>query len=371
MWSRWNYRRRAEQDLARWQAAGWVTDGGATAIRADLARGGGGAGLAQSLSVLAAVLIGFAVMSFVGANWEDMSRIARLGLLIGSLWASYAGAGYLMTRGAPGFANSAVLLGTALFGASIMLISQMYHIDGNPPDAVLLWAAGTLLAGVVLRSNPALAFAMVLVGVWSGMETAQRGDVFWPFLAGWVVVSAAFYWQGWKPGVHLAGVALTIFAVSLGYLLNQGHAHPLVAVIGLTVAGAAIGGGQTHPRLGALWSGMLGYGIVIAFSGLWALQHFETQSTGDFMLLAVLTLALCLAAVWWGLTTGHRGALWLGYAGFSAEILGIYAEKLGTLINTSLFFLVAGLIVAALAYVAYRLHARGEAQHSSTPEPGT
>ncbi len=34
----------------------------------------------------------------------------------------------------------AVLAGIALYGASIMLIAQMYHMDGNPPDAVLLWA---------------------------------------------------------------------------------------------------------------------------------------------------------------------------------------------------------------------------------------
>ena len=38
-----------------------------------------------------------------------------------------------------------LLIGGAVFGASIMLIAQTYHISGNPADAVLLWAAGCSL----------------------------------------------------------------------------------------------------------------------------------------------------------------------------------------------------------------------------------
>ena len=79
-----------------------------------------------------------------------------------------------------------------------------------------------------------------------------------------------------------------------------------------------------------------------------------------FTLIAILVIALVLAAIFWGLKAGNSGALWIGYIGFSVEILAIYIKTIGTLLNTSLFFLVAGLIVSALAGLAYRLHARGE-----------
>jgi uncharacterized membrane protein len=85
-----------------------------------------------------------------------------------------------------------------------------------------------------------------------------------------------------------------------------------------------------------------------------------------FTLLAILVLALVVASIFWGLKAGNRGALWLGYIGFSVEILAIYMKTIGTLLNTSLFFLVAGLIVSALAAVAYRLHARGEIQGATS-----
>jgi uncharacterized membrane protein len=358
----WSYRKRIEQDLVRWREAGWVTAEGEVAIRRDVEKGVRTLGLANSLAILSSVLIGFAIMSFVASNWQDMPRFVRLGMLLASLWAAYGLAGALARRGMTGFAHAAILLGVAVFGGSIMLISQMYHMDGNVADAILLWAAGALLAGVLLRSNPTLAFAMVLVTIWGTMEALRLDKVFWLFLVPWALVSAAFYWQRWRPGIHLAGLALTGFVVSLGYRLNDGHAHGLVVAAGLGVMAASIAGERLKPELPALWAGVLNYGLVIALAGLWALQFFEDPNLDVFTLMAVLALALLIAAIFWGLKTGNRGALWLGYLGFSFEILAIYVETLGTLLNTSLFFLVAGLIVSGLAAMAYRLHASGEAQ---------
>ncbi len=365
----WNYNKRMMAEASRWRDAGWISPDGEAAIRADLAGRKSGVGLAASLSILAAILIGFAVMSFVAANWQDMPRVFRLGLLLGLLWAAYGTAVYLFSRGAGSFAHACVLLGSAVFGASIMLISQMYHMDGSPPDAVLVWALGALFAGVMFRSNPALAFAIVLMSVWGTWEAGRREEVFWPFVLGWAAVSSAFVWQRWRPGVHLSGLSLTGFVVSLGYLLDGGHAHHLVVIVGVVFAGLVIVGETTRPELSDLFSPMLGYAIVTTFCGLFALQFIEPMRTADgtmdsarleFMVLAAVTLVLMLAAVWWGMSHHSRGALWLGYIGFSIEILGIYQKTVGTLLGTSLFFLIAGLIVAALAYMAYRLHSRGE-----------
>ncbi len=359
----WMQKKRLERDVVRWREQGWVTPAGETAIRSELMNAGRGPGLATALSILAAVLIGFAAMSFVAANWQDMSRIARLGLLFSGLVASYALAGAMFQRGLNAFGHAATLLGVAVFGASIMLISQMYHMDGNPADAVLVWAIGALVTGVLLKSNPALAFAMVLMSVWGWTESVQREGVFWPFLLGWAAVAVAFYWRKWQPGIHIAGIPLAGFVIGIGYLLNKGHDHEIVTLIGLGIVGLAVAGEQARPDLARLWSGTLGYAIAIAFAGLMGLQFVDEPGLGKLIVLAIVTLALLLAAIWWGMKTGHRGALWLGYLGFSIEVLSIYANKFGNLLDTSLFFLVAGLLVAGLAYMALRLH--GEAKETA------
>jgi uncharacterized membrane protein len=357
----WSYRSRLERDLSRWRQEGWVSEAGAEAIRRDVAASGRGVALSTALAVLGAVLIGFAAMSFVAANWQDMSRLARLVLLLAGLWSCYGIAGALLVRGLGGFAEAAVLAGVGLFGASIMLIAQMYHIDGNPPDAVLTWAGGALLAGVVLRSNPALAAAMLLIVLWSGWQTVLIERVHWPFLLGWAAVSGALMWRRWVPGLHLSALVLSAWIISLGYVLQEGHSHWLVALTGLLVVGAVLAAEHVDgpwQRLARYLPTALCHGIVIAFAGFFGSTFVEQQPPGMLVLLAVLTLVLLLATVYWGWRTQQRTVLWLGYAGFSIEILALYFRTIGTLLGTSLFFLVAGVIVSALAWLAYRLHSQ-------------
>ena len=153
--------------------------------------------LASALGILGAVLIGFGAMSFVAAHWSEMPRLFRSAMIFGGLFAAYGIAGVLFERKHPTFAHAAVLAGVTLFGAGIMLIAQMFHIEGHPPDAVLTWALGALVAGIILQSNPALALAMLLVGLWSGWETTDNWQVHWPFLLGWGAVTAAIAWRRW------------------------------------------------------------------------------------------------------------------------------------------------------------------------------
>jgi uncharacterized membrane protein len=360
----WGYQHRLKKDVERWRAAGWIDADGERAIRADIAARGRGIGLPGALAILAAVLIGFAVMSFVAANWQEMSRVFRLGLLIASLWSSYLLAGALFRRGMETFGHAAVLSGCAIFGGSLMLVSQMYHMDGNAPDVVLVWAAGTFLAGVLLRSNPALAFALVLFSIWGIWETGQREALHWPYLVPWALVAAAFYWQRWEPGVHLAGLALAGFIVTYGYIYHTNGGHEAVVLAGTVIGALAAIGFAKLPKLEPVWRGGIVYALIVIFSGLFALQFIKSPGTGEFVLLAMFALALTLTAIWWGLASADRFALWLGYLAFSIEVLGIYGKTVGTFLGSSVFFLTAGFVVAGLAYFAYRLHARREAQEA-------
>ena len=247
MW--WRSNGTLRSDIVRWREAGWVTEPGATAILTELA-GRRGPGPAAVLSMLGAALLCFAAMSFVAAHWEGMPRVVRLGLLLSLMVGSYALAAELSARKLEAFAQAALLAGVGLFGANIMLVSQMYHIDGNPPDAVLVWAIGAIATGVVARSRAVLGLAFILINLWGVWETAQRMDLFgtdrvsavyWPYLIGWAVVTAAIAMQGWRYGLHVCAVALSVFIVSLGFLLRRGGAHELVVLIGLVATGAIVG----------------------------------------------------------------------------------------------------------------------------------
>src|SRR5215467_12020969 len=100
------YRHKVEHDLARWQSAGWVSEAGAGAIRAELASRTSLLGVAPIFAILGAVLFGCAVMSFVAAHWTGMSKAARLALLLAGLWGCYAAAFDLFRRQLNAFAHA-------------------------------------------------------------------------------------------------------------------------------------------------------------------------------------------------------------------------------------------------------------------------
>jgi uncharacterized membrane protein len=249
-----------------------------------------------------------------------------------------------------------------------MLIAQMYHMDGNAPDAMLAWGLGALLAALLVRSNAALAAAFVLFAVWTGWERALSWEAHWLFLGPLVAAAAVAAWLGWRPGLHLAALSLVFWLVPLGFYVLDRHAHWLVAAIGVAVAVAAtVLGERTVERRMRVSHALFAYGVVVAFAGLFIIQFIDdyaifgtrrAQPIGQLAALAALTLVLLVAAIYRALVTDNRGALWLGYIAFTLQIFALYWKMLRSLLDTSLFFLIAALIVSALAWAAYRLHQR-------------
>jgi uncharacterized membrane protein len=260
-----------------------------------------------------------------------------------------------------------VLGGITAYGAGIMLIAQMYHMEGSPPDAVLYWALGALLAAALLQSRPALAAAFVLIVVWSGWERILSETAHWGFLPIWVAAVAVAVWMAWRPGLHLAALSLAVWLVPLGFLVLGKHAHWLVALIGAGVALAAATAAPAIDRRYPAAHALFAYGVAVSFAALFIAQFIDdfsffeaqkTRSVGRLLLLAVVTLIGLLAAMYWALHTANRGALRFGYTACAVEIYALYWRTLGSLLDTSLFFLVAAILVSALAWVAYLLHQR-------------
>lgn len=181
------YARRINRDLKDWTANGWVTPEGARQIADSLTSTGAAARIPAIIGFLGAVLLAFAAMTFVAANWDGIPRIWRLALLVGAMAASYALAWGLSRRGMSFFADAAVLLGAAVFGAAIMLVAQIYHIESNFQDGVLLWGLGALLAAWLGASRGAVVLALGCFALWSWLVVFD-GDwrVHWPFVIAWL-----------------------------------------------------------------------------------------------------------------------------------------------------------------------------------------
>ena len=410
------YAKRLERDLKRWHERGWVTAEGYQAILAEQAQG---AKLLAStaLAAIGAILLGVAAISFVAAHWDAIPRIVRVLALIGALWAAYGGAAYLHERGLPAFAQAATLAGSLFFGAAVLLVTQMYHIDtGDMPGFMFLWMLGAAVAGVLFGSGLTLGCAVVLASAWNFSELpVMPQTVQWHFLPVWAALTGAIAWNRSGLGLYVAAASLATWIICIGPILPS-HPYTIVAAIGAAgvavsagivalakddlarriavraipfwmivcfgglfpqnidssaiiaetalgiVAGAGIGYlmiGEAYPQAQPIAPLLFAYVLSVAFYGLCIVQFHRHSSIQTVVMTAGLTFAILAGALACGVQVRNRSVMWLSYAGLMTETLWLYNDKLGNLIDTSLFFLFAGAAMFGLAFVLMRYGGAG------------
>ena len=164
--------RKIQGKLNEWTAAGLISPEQAAAIRAREPEEK--AGLPWGILIFAgfgAVVLGLGVILLFAYNWDKMHKFAKLGVVFGAMAAAH-GAGLWLRRREKwhGFAESALLLGTMLFGSGIWLVAQIYHISAHYPNAFFIWAAGALLLAWALPSVGQGLLAAALLAIWTCAE---------------------------------------------------------------------------------------------------------------------------------------------------------------------------------------------------------
>jgi uncharacterized membrane protein len=113
------------------------------------------------------LFIGLAVITLLGANWEEIPRGIRMAGLIALTMVTHAFAlkKYLSDRSILLF-----LLANFFYGASIILIAQIYHLGEHMPDGVLWWALGCLPIAMLLRNPWVMLQSLLLAIIWFFMQ---------------------------------------------------------------------------------------------------------------------------------------------------------------------------------------------------------
>jgi len=130
----------------------------------------GRAGTPWLLLALGNLFIGLAVLTLIGANWEEIPRAVRLGGLIGATVLVQSLGVRALRAGRRERAGTIFLLGNVLFGSSIVLIAQIYHLGEHMPDGVFWWALGSLPLALILRNAVLMLFSLVLALIWAWLE---------------------------------------------------------------------------------------------------------------------------------------------------------------------------------------------------------
>lgn len=353
------YRGRLKRDLALWVEKRLIGQDVADTLLRDFDSRRSSFSIGGVLMILAAVLIAASILLLIAANWQEIPRLVKIGGIVALIWIFYGLAAMSFARDADRLGGALLVLGAACFGGAISLIGQLYHLSGDAFDAMLLWFAMTVLSAAAFRS----AALTVMAGLLSFAAFAAFLDQFegeWHALYGWwpvlssLVIGLLSAWTGAERARHF------IYLLLLGWC---GWLYSLWPDVGTAVAFAAVGlaafVAMTLPMspvsrmLGGLGAGPAFYSFVLALLGL-GLLHLEWTDGAGLALLGIVTIAVTLLAL--ALDGRDNGAVrYLAYTVFAGEVLYLSFVTIDSMLGTSAFFLLAGLVVAVLAMVVVRL----------------
>ncbi|RSK46434.1 DUF2157 domain-containing protein [Hymenobacter perfusus] len=364
------------------------------------------------LPLLGSLLVGLSALSVVAANWQGLPELVRLGLLLGALCGAYAGGEYFRRRGNLNLGMGLIALGLLLFGASIVLTSQLYQLIGYDLTGLLAWAVAGMGLTWLYRSRLLFLMTAVISGIVQGYNTGQMGAFSYLTAVGTALGLGYYWWR--RPDALLGGVLATGLLWQSALLINHLHVKitwffipamlvyafgdwqpdrpagralqgpPLVAAFLFTLGLALFG--ESDFYAGQLRAPLVPYlaalAAVLALS-LWGKQRRgRLGSTTDWLLLlpgfyftgglllAVATLVVLYAysgsVLWRAHQEQNQDRVTLGTVLFVLTTAVAYFKLTWGFMDKSVFFLLGGLLLFGLSWLLRRRAARTFA--SSTPK---
>lgn len=179
----------------------------------------------KTLSIMGAILVGLGVIMFVASNWSKIPDLIRTLMVLSVTFGTFY-MGYYFSyqkEGHKELGKALLLLASLLWGASIALIGQIYHIPISENWFIfLIWGLPLLPVAYFLESTPIFMLSSGILLVWNFLFSASKGiaNYYYPlivFLVLFPISKKADQIQGNIIALGLA--ALYAFATSQDYLL--------------------------------------------------------------------------------------------------------------------------------------------------------
>ncbi len=357
------------------------------------------------LSTLGAVLIASGIISFVAANWQGMPAMAKLFLLIGGQTAAYwIGYQLQFVRGYPRVGEAIMFTGAVWFGANVFLVAQSYHLGTDNPDLMILWFLGVLPLAYLARSTSitVMAVGIFTVGIsWKAATWVDGPESAFLVMGSLFLTAALLYSIGTlhlrranlklHAGPYLISGAL--LAIGLAYVLTfsevfedtrsltildfrtlSGSYLALAGILSaVTVAALVVAVRNSYNNAGNPVGRYAEPGVValvIAFGWFTATLPFNSIAlyVTAFNLLLVL---LIFGSIVLGIINRREMLINVGIIFFVIDLSTRYIELTVDMLDTSLAFVVGGLLLLGVGYGMERARRQLLRQFGITRDHGT
>ncbi len=178
---------------------------------------------------LGGILLGLGAITFVAANWQGMSPLVKVALLLSSLIGVNV-AGFSLWNNEASvskqrWGHALLLLGVLLLGANIGLLPQIFHQTGPIYGLYLVWGLGVLVMAAGLRLGSLAVASLILLmasfftfdsyglaDVGGVLGIGEAAMVFMPLvLVCWFLPLAHWCRSQWLFALSAIALALAIF----------------------------------------------------------------------------------------------------------------------------------------------------------------
>lgn len=311
--------------------------------------------LSAVIFTLGGLLLGGGVISFVAANWDDISTPVKLAILFAALLGFHI-VGYWFWRSAGWrrLGHALIFCGCLIFGANIGLVAQIFHIRGDWYGAFGAWAVGSLVMAWAIRSWLIGLLALCTSFLWFvGFQddNHQRAALLYP-----LGLAVALIPLAWIIRSRLLYVGSLLGIVMAACVIAGNHGSSNQTLMTMAAGGLFVWAlGEAHRAAGwrmefANLTAGLGLGVLAtaayiwSFHDLWNTPKLRLRQS----LFAVVFLALSIAATFVLSRRERHTHLWL-----IIGVLVVGALLIGAgLVNSEIVFTIitnlAALILAAV-----------------------
>jgi uncharacterized membrane protein len=376
----------AEYYLKRWRAAALIDDNAVARIGAWEAQHRRPIWL-WALSGMGALAIGLGVVAVVAANWQEIPAAAKLAvdLLLTGLCAVFVFVAWRRDRAWPREIGALLLFGLVIGG--IALIGQVYQLQSDPWQALVLWlalstpflalVAFTRLVGALWLAAAVLTWFSayeplegLIMPLASGSAAGHFSHLLF-YLPACLMIVVAVVRRRWPPAEDQGELLLKLALAGLA-----GAVSTTVAVIDSRLAGTVapveiwLGAVATVLAAAALWLGsgalqrrpaiaLLGASFVVWAAALLLARAWNAAATATFEAIFGLLFIVYWAAIGWLAARGGQRLLFgLAFTVIGLRLLILYFEAIGDLTATGLGLIGGGVLCLALTWVGWRLTRR-------------
>jgi len=388
-----------KKDLAQ-EVADWISDGVIESTQGEAILSRYGAKLKDAegsslgyyvLTALAVLFVGLALILIVSHNWDEIPRLTRmLALFFITLVVNLQGMRLLLNnRDKAGVLW--LFFGAICYGATIMLIAQIYHLGEHFPDGIFYWALGVSPLIFITQSRLIALLCLVLASTWMVVESSTG---FFP--VSYPLFALAAIWLAWvrkdSALLFVGGIIGLIVWFNLLFAWIGGDLHrfrtiadqiPITITLGLLLTGfswwlirCSEKGLRDYGYILHLWllRGFILLLLILSFDDMWLeLAHgyfrlgiyipvlivlggvggfFLSRQSGSSAYGPVLANAICFSLAflfillgkvdydWLAIATNLMlviSGIWLIWRGIDDAVTNFFYTGVGVLLLTALF----------------------------------